>query len=249
MAYKFPDQYMCWVSSTAQHAHNAHKEVKGSCSSQLHVAPALLCIGDGWLTEGWEAGVLSKIVMIVIDVNTYRHCNMDYLFLSSIQSTAINFLMISYNICCQWYTNFWAWQKLLPISLQILLPNQALQPLIPKFHLQTTLIAAIQDIPLITRRAWVGLMMKGLNATGMIWEPKQHQRQRWHWAIIGTPWIIVPGGWTGIRQWVLVSTSVYFFGGTVSHLPLPSRKSPCAQPVQGYKMSTSGLYQFQCIWW
>ena len=61
---------------------------------------------------------------------------MDYLFSSSIQSTAINLLTISYNVCCQWYTNFWACQKFLPTSLQILLPNHALRPLVPKFHLQ-----------------------------------------------------------------------------------------------------------------
>ena len=100
------------------------------------MATALLGIVDRWLTEGREVGALNQIVVIVINVITSRHCNMDYLFLSSIQSTAIKLLTMSYNVCCQWHTNFWVWQKLLPISLQILLLNQALQLLVPKFHLQ-----------------------------------------------------------------------------------------------------------------
>lgn len=61
---------------------------------------------------------------------------MDYLFASSVQFALIK-LLISYDVCCQWFTNFWTRQMFLPTPLQILLPNHALRPLVPKFHLQS----------------------------------------------------------------------------------------------------------------
>ncbi|KAF8836446.1 hypothetical protein BDN67DRAFT_875008, partial [Paxillus ammoniavirescens] len=48
-----------------------------------------------------------------------KYINMDYLFFSSQQNTAIKTLNISYNIVCQWHKGLWARMSTLPPCLQL----------------------------------------------------------------------------------------------------------------------------------
>lgn len=62
---------------------------------------------------------------------------MDYLFTSGVAGVGIRLLTISYDVGCQWFTNFWNRMHLLPQRLQLLLPQWAVRALVPKFHLQS----------------------------------------------------------------------------------------------------------------
>ena len=65
-----------------------------------------------------------------------RYSNMDYLLLSSIASTTIKSITISYDIACQWGKNFAVRSNspTLPNSLR-LLSSISLKFIVPKFHL------------------------------------------------------------------------------------------------------------------
>ena len=67
----------------------------------------------------------------------FRQCNMDYLFTSSVVNVGICLLTVSYDIGCQWFTNFWNCMPALPPQLQLSLPMSAIKALVPKFHLQS----------------------------------------------------------------------------------------------------------------
>ncbi|RDB28096.1 hypothetical protein Hypma_001549 [Hypsizygus marmoreus] len=47
-----------------------------------------------------------------------QYCNMDYIFLSSITGFFILSLIVSYDIACQWYKNFWTCLQSMPLRLQ-----------------------------------------------------------------------------------------------------------------------------------
>ena len=64
-----------------------------------------------------------------------RYLNSDYIFLKTLFATAIIFLIISYDIACQWHKNLWE-------RMQIFAPEEALSNsvrfvlfLVLKFHL------------------------------------------------------------------------------------------------------------------
>jgi hypothetical protein len=59
---------------------------------------------------------------------------MDYIFLSSISGIMLLYLVVSYNIACQWYKSFWACLEEMPAHLQFA-QTPAIQYKVPKFHL------------------------------------------------------------------------------------------------------------------
>ncbi|KIK66829.1 hypothetical protein GYMLUDRAFT_157289, partial [Collybiopsis luxurians FD-317 M1] len=59
---------------------------------------------------------------------------MDYIFLSAIAATSIAFILMSYNIACQWWRNFYSRMKHMPQDLQMS-PNCSIQFCMPKLHL------------------------------------------------------------------------------------------------------------------
>lgn len=61
---------------------------------------------------------------------------MDYLFASSIMKTQVRLLLISYDVACQWFINFWRRMPKLPRQLHLTLPRDRVFPKVPKFHLQ-----------------------------------------------------------------------------------------------------------------
>jgi len=62
---------------------------------------------------------------------------MDYLFTSSVAGVGLRLLTVSYDVGCQWFTNFWKRMPALPAKLHILFPMSAVKALVPKFHLQS----------------------------------------------------------------------------------------------------------------
>ena len=71
------------------------------------------------------------------DSETFRYCNMDYIFLSSIIGIVVLTVIASYDISCQFFTNFWFRLLALPPHLQTKLPRSRLIPKILKAHLET----------------------------------------------------------------------------------------------------------------
>ena len=67
----------------------------------------------------------------------YSQCNMDYIFSLSVINVSICYLTISYDVGCQWFTNFWKQVQLLPTAVSFSMPMLAVCALIPKFHLQS----------------------------------------------------------------------------------------------------------------
>lgn len=66
-----------------------------------------------------------------------RQCNMDYLFASSVIGFRLPLLQISYDVACQWFVNFWKRMRFLPSPLRLNVPQSAVKPMVPKFHLQS----------------------------------------------------------------------------------------------------------------
>jgi len=63
---------------------------------------------------------------------------MDYLFTSSVAGAlSLRRLTVSYDVGCQWFTNFWRRMPSLPAHLHLSFPMSAVTALIPKFHLQS----------------------------------------------------------------------------------------------------------------
>jgi hypothetical protein len=62
---------------------------------------------------------------------------MDYLFTSSIAGVGLRLLTVSYDVGCQWFTNFWTRMPALPVQLHLPFPISAIKALVPKFHLQS----------------------------------------------------------------------------------------------------------------
>ena len=48
-----------------------------------------------------------------------RYVNMDYIFFSAILGITLLFLMVSYDITCQWKVNLMTWMKKLPVTLSL----------------------------------------------------------------------------------------------------------------------------------
>lgn len=67
----------------------------------------------------------------------HRQCNIDYIFSSSVTGAGMWYLTISYDVRCQWFTNFWKHLRFLPAVIRFLMPLLAVCALVPKFHLQS----------------------------------------------------------------------------------------------------------------
>jgi hypothetical protein len=64
----------------------------------------------------------------------FSYSNLDYIFASAIRHVAVLYLLISYNIACQWFTNlFNRMETLWPVHLA-LPPSVTITPAIPKLH-------------------------------------------------------------------------------------------------------------------
>ena len=93
--------------------------------------------GLGSLQRGEWWVVFPRWVYTCLTLNTFRYCNMDYIFLSSIVGIVVLTVIASYDISCQFFKNFWFRLLSLPPHLQTALPRSRLIPKIPKAHLET----------------------------------------------------------------------------------------------------------------
>jgi len=66
--------------------------------------------------------------------NFCRYCNMDYIFSSTISTLDLLFVIISYDVACQWFTNLHS--RIESDWLDEIKPKPQLniRPLIPKLH-------------------------------------------------------------------------------------------------------------------
>jgi hypothetical protein len=93
-----------------------------------------------WGTYKRENGMLCSLVIsdwwLVAHTLLYSQCDMDYLFTSSVTGVGFCLLTISYDVGCQWFTNFWCHMPLLHTPLHLSFPMSTMRALVPKFHLQ-----------------------------------------------------------------------------------------------------------------
>lgn len=66
---------------------------------------------------------------------SHRQCNVDYVFLSSVKGVKTLFMVVSYDVICQWGVHFWERMKKMKEELHLTMPEANLTLLIPKFHL------------------------------------------------------------------------------------------------------------------
>jgi len=65
-----------------------------------------------------------------------RYINMDFFFYSGLKDTAIKLFVVSYDIACQWYKNFYTrMAEAFPLSWCINTHDVDIRFLVPKFHL------------------------------------------------------------------------------------------------------------------
>lgn len=91
---------------------------------------------------------------------------MDFFFFSGLRSTAVKFIVASYDIACQWYKKFWTRMKVFPETWRINMSEVNIQFLVPKFHLPLILKVVIDLFPLIIPVLSVGLMGKLQSVAG-----------------------------------------------------------------------------------
>lgn len=90
----------------------------------------------GW---GISSGAKSEFYlasMLYALIGFARYCNMDYIFLSSIVGVCVAlFLVVSYDIACQFFKNFFDHMRSMPPRLQTTIPQSAILAKVPKAHL------------------------------------------------------------------------------------------------------------------
>ncbi|KAJ7761472.1 hypothetical protein B0H14DRAFT_3510958 [Mycena olivaceomarginata] len=64
-----------------------------------------------------------------------RYCNVDYLLLSLLLGFALLWLVVSYDIACQYYKKFWERVEELPDSMKLHIPRDCVFWKVPNFHL------------------------------------------------------------------------------------------------------------------
>lgn len=87
------------------------------------------------LAKGRTVHTVHFLVILLLTAQ-YRYLNMDYLFLSSMQSSSdIMALNISYDIACQWSKHLWTRMSAFPHQYHIKHHEKSIVFLVPKFHL------------------------------------------------------------------------------------------------------------------
>ncbi|KAJ6475387.1 hypothetical protein C8R45DRAFT_1102680 [Mycena sanguinolenta] len=64
-----------------------------------------------------------------------RYCNMDFILLSALLNTIIFYLILSYDIACQYSRNFWSRAEAMPSGMRLVLESARLWFKVPNFHL------------------------------------------------------------------------------------------------------------------
>ncbi|KAF7365867.1 CxC2 domain-containing protein [Mycena venus] len=64
-----------------------------------------------------------------------RYCNMDFILFSAVLHTIIFYLILSYDIACQYGKNFWSQMQQLPAAMHLLVEQTRVWFKVPNFHL------------------------------------------------------------------------------------------------------------------
>ena len=90
-----------------------------------------------WVTSKRGSGRHTSIPLIAAytDAVSFRYCNMDFIFASSLRNTQLNKVTVSYDIACQWSVKLKNRLKLLPENLRNTLDNVKIEFAIPKLHI------------------------------------------------------------------------------------------------------------------
>ncbi|KAJ7806522.1 hypothetical protein B0H14DRAFT_2222684, partial [Mycena olivaceomarginata] len=64
-----------------------------------------------------------------------RYCNMDFILFSALLHTIVFYLIISYDIACQYGKNFWSQMQQLPVVMHLLVEQTRVWFKVPNFHL------------------------------------------------------------------------------------------------------------------
>ncbi|KIJ58154.1 hypothetical protein HYDPIDRAFT_103222 [Hydnomerulius pinastri MD-312] len=70
-----------------------------------------------------------------------KYVNMDYMFFSTVRSTGLKVLKVSYDIACQWHKGLWGRMENLPEGFQLDHEAMDVTFLVPKFHLPAHITA------------------------------------------------------------------------------------------------------------
>jgi hypothetical protein len=90
----------------------------------------------GWVICRRVNGQYSVLVpcsSVLLNISCFSYANMDFIFASAIRGCALLLLLISYDIACQWFINFFKRMKQWPEHLRIG-PSVKIRAVIPKFH-------------------------------------------------------------------------------------------------------------------
>jgi hypothetical protein len=73
--------------------------------------------------------------LVIVPTETFRsYCNLDFLILSAVIGFAMAWLIVSYDIACQYSARFWQRMLTLPKCLHLALPLQNVFWKVPNFH-------------------------------------------------------------------------------------------------------------------
>lgn len=67
--------------------------------------------------------------------NSFRYCNMDFIILSTLVAIQLIYLVISYDIACQWSKNLKTRAGKYPPALKAVTENLSLEAVIPRWHI------------------------------------------------------------------------------------------------------------------
>ncbi|KIP01314.1 hypothetical protein PHLGIDRAFT_55306, partial [Phlebiopsis gigantea 11061_1 CR5-6] len=65
-----------------------------------------------------------------------RFCNIDWVFLMSLVGITVLYLLATYDIACQYFTNFWSRMSVLPSHMHLKIPRSNVAVKVPKAHLE-----------------------------------------------------------------------------------------------------------------
>ena len=117
-----------------------------------------------------------------------RYINMDFFFYSSLKDTAIKLFVVSYDIVCQWFKNFYSqMEEAFPLSWRINTSDVDIRFLVPKFHLPAHIERCQQLFHLIMPSLLVGLMERLWSGDGPISMVFPTALEKWDLEHVRTP--------------------------------------------------------------
>ena len=165
-------------------------------------------LGVGNLQKGEWWVYLPDHQLFIYWKNKCIQCNIDYIFSSSIIGTNVQYLIISYDVRCQWFTNFWNGLPTSRNTYCFFMPPSGSQcqfglsmHSFPNSTCRAMKKSVTHCFPTTIRRVLFEQKVKELNRIDIGSTHKHHLQPRWCRGINGTPSMIGLVGWTFIKLW------------------------------------------------